>query len=241
MVVLNINNGLGQGDIYLTPEAFTNWYNNNQSAISSSGMSSTITSFYNQLLQPIGNFSNQEDYTANYIASQGWYWLSWSQYQQQSGLVGSFENDLATLLSDNTSIYGVSGLTNAPLGNNYSELYVLVSSSPNSSAIGTPGVQGTTNGNSVPSSQGNPNASGLNLPILPSWTWYILLGAGVFLILVFGLGMAKGGVETVSGIQSISEHGEARKQRREAHKASIRQSEAKTQAYKRMENLPKLD
>jgi hypothetical protein len=57
--------------IYLTPEAFVNWYNNN---IDAAGSNSELGQIAASLSEPINGFPNSNAETANFLAEQGFYW-----------------------------------------------------------------------------------------------------------------------------------------------------------------------
>jgi Sec-independent protein translocase protein TatA len=78
------------GNINLTPEAFTSWYQANEAAIMSSASSEILTQFYNLMIKPVGNYPNQEAATAAYVLQNGWEWLPYSEYVGLKGKIWNF-------------------------------------------------------------------------------------------------------------------------------------------------------
>ena len=63
-------------NVYMTPEAYTNWYASNTQAIISTSQASQFTAFNASLLA-----NNQEQVTATLIASKGWQWTPYLTYK----------------------------------------------------------------------------------------------------------------------------------------------------------------
>ncbi|MGI0060179.1 MAG: hypothetical protein ACREBJ_10480 [Nitrosotalea sp.] len=108
--------------IYMTPEAYTNWYGNNTTAILASSQSQSLSGLYNTL-----KGSNQEQITAEYVSAQNWQLISYNAYVQSlpSGTVLPLkyifqeENDKTQLyaLIDTSGNFGWSPVGNGPATN----------------------------------------------------------------------------------------------------------------------------
>ncbi len=209
--------GINTYDIYMTPEAYTNWFSNNQnnSVLLNSSNYSTLLSFYNTLINPVGGFSSQEALTQNYINAQGWYWTSYQQYIGTQSIIQSI-GVVAGDIADVPSMLSMQQYTTLIGSSQTSQLYVLLSNTAGTQAvIGTPGVN--------PSSDQNPKSQSTNtnnnallgniFGIVPSWTWLVLGGAAVLIIIALALGMFRGGASTISTLES------GRRSRKEANLA----------------------
>ncbi len=114
----------GPISINMTPEAFTNWYTNNLAEIQNSSNYSMLSQFYQQLMSPVGNYSNQEEATAALVLQNGFIWLPYSEWpvDKNSSILG----DIANVFNANYEF----------LGYNTNNLYALVN--PNVSTA--PGI-----------------------------------------------------------------------------------------------------
>lgn len=99
--------------VYLTPEAYANWYMGNLNMITSAPLSQTLTSVYNQVISTqynlnpfttpitaLGFFTTENIALTKLLSSKGYYWITYSQYQNLKVPVYYGSNNF---ISSNTS------------------------------------------------------------------------------------------------------------------------------------------
>ena len=113
------------GQIVLTPEAFTNWYQDN---LSSASQNSTLAFLYQSASEPSNGYADMNAETAAYLTEQGFYWLPYdSSYASKY--------NVASAVIDPVQSYGFTS----------SELYMLMRPAVvTSSATGTNGLATTS-------------------------------------------------------------------------------------------------
>jgi hypothetical protein len=118
-------NANSSGQIFLTPEAFTNWYNDN---LTSASQNQTIAFLATSAEQPVNGFANMNAETGNYLQEQGFYWKPYDPNYMNSYQVA--QNAI-----DPVKQYGFTS----------SELYMLIrTEASTNNATGTNGLATTT-------------------------------------------------------------------------------------------------
>lgn len=96
----------GTQSIFLTPEAFINWYNNNIEKIQSAGQSGqTLTSLFNDLNSSVNTFSNAEDELQAYLSANGFYFINYTNSIGQYNSLSSAINPVNSYNFTSTELY----------------------------------------------------------------------------------------------------------------------------------------
>lgn len=72
----------GQETIYVTPKAYTNWYNNNLSTLQSLPNYSLFQKIYLQMTSPQGTFTDQNQATAAFVTANNYKWVPMAEFSQ---------------------------------------------------------------------------------------------------------------------------------------------------------------
>ena len=206
----------GSVSLYMTPEAYTNWYNDTYKYIQNSAMSADLTAMYQQMSARVGNYPNQEAATQAYIGQKGWSWLAYSNwlgsvdYQTQQG----------------------QQLFNAWEASNTNELYVLLSTNP---ADGNDGTGTAAPGTGTPPT---PPPSVNTQLVFPPWVPWAIIGIGALFLIVLLLRYSSGAAPIISAVSQARERSTTSKIAREQHEmAKGRESERKEKAKAQTERI----
>ncbi|MEM3844863.1 MAG: hypothetical protein QXU98_04090 [Candidatus Parvarchaeota archaeon] len=197
MVTVDVQeNWLQSQTINITPQAYTSWYTNNESQINGSKNYDLLSSFYQKMISPVGNYPNYAAYATATIEGYGFIWMPYSQWYQ--GTLTGTESGIVSITKYFPGLNFFTDIFNGLYKLYPNEVYALVE----------------------PSSPTPLNIVG-NLASNIPWYVYAILGiAGVLLLISW---MQRGGIfsaaQTIESTRKIrSERKGAEKERKEKEK-----------------------